>query len=558
MQLLSSRKWALAGAMLAVLLVLFAGGGGVIYAANGAVPGDPLYGLDQAMETTRLRLTSRPEAVVGLLLALAQERLEEAQDLLEAGDLENLGAALEGYGSTVSSLATTLGETEDDQAQELAGLVDVSFSGDLGQEPGSSTELTAETDQDEPELDDADYCTGTETHPVAAALAETYDVEYDQIMGWFCDDNFGLGEIMLALETSQQLEDSANALTVDELLSIRGDKPETAMGWGQVWQDVGLIGKGKASVGPPSAFPVGPSEVADVPEAAQAGPVRAGAELDDPELSCTGVLTHPVAAKLADSYGLDYEQVMAWFCEHSFGLGEIKLALETTEVLSGTEWADLSATDLLSERLESKGWGQIWQEYGLIGRGNGDDSDDPGEGEEDLDDTTGYYCDEAAARRHPVALRLSETYTDTLAVPYDQIMGWFCDSNFGLGEIKLAMEASKAIQENGLPEDSDLLPADMTPEYLLGLRAETGWGEVWHDLGFLGKPSKDKFLAPQDDVTADTLDEKKVPPGKEKEKKPKLQKPAKPKKPAKPEKPDKPEKPSKPAKPEKPAKPPKG
>jgi hypothetical protein len=98
---------------------------------------------------------------------------------------------------------------------------------------------------------------GTEDlHPVAGALAETYETNLEQIMGWFCEESFGFGQIMLALQTAKMEEADAA-----ELLARRAG----GEGWGQIWVDMGVIGKDREA-DPPG----GPPEWAGPPE--HAGP----------------------------------------------------------------------------------------------------------------------------------------------------------------------------------------------------------------------------------------------------------------------------------------------
>ncbi|MGC9334471.1 MAG: DUF5667 domain-containing protein [Anaerolineae bacterium] len=486
------KRWALAGVVLAMILVFVAGTGGAIYAADAAVPGGPLYGLDQAVEATRLRLTSRPEAVVSLLLAIAEERLEEARILLEQGDLANMGKALDGYGSMVSSLTTSLGEAEQGRAEELAALVDSSLSVEAVGYP-----LVAAA---EPGQADIDFCTGAEPHPVAAALAETYPVNYGTIMGWFCEQNLGLGEIMLALETWARAEDFKGVTGITSVEDLLGRRT-AGDGWGQVWQDLGLIGKAaKRPVGPPAAFPVGPPEMAKVPEDVPAGPARTEAGLDDLAAWCVGVEPHPVAEQLAEAYEddeVDYDQIMAWFCD-GFGLGEIKLALETSRE------TDTSPGVLLAESVDG-GWGLIWQKYGLIGKGNDDDIEEPPEDDES-------YC--VGVDPHPVAQKLSDEYD----IEIDEIMRWFCEGRHGLGEIKLALESGQPSSEGkGGP----------TPGDLLSMRKTMGWGEIWQHYGMIGKPDRDE-AGPEIIEEAGPGKDKPLPPGLQKPKKPKPVKPPRP------------------------------
>lgn len=69
---------------------------------------------------------------------------------------------------------------------------------------------------------------------------------------------------------------------------------------------------------------------------------------------------HPLAGKLAAQYGVSPDWVMGYFCNGQ-GMGAIMLALKTSQ-LSGADPASL-----LAMRAAGEGWGQIWQELGLIG-----------------------------------------------------------------------------------------------------------------------------------------------------------------------------------------------
>jgi len=66
-----------AAAVAAALVVTFGGLGGVAYAANGAAPGDFLYGLDRALEA------------VGIGNGASDERLAEAAELVEQGHADH-------------------------------------------------------------------------------------------------------------------------------------------------------------------------------------------------------------------------------------------------------------------------------------------------------------------------------------------------------------------------------------------------------------------------------------------------------------------------------------
>lgn len=117
----------------ALVLGITGGGAGVAYAADGAVPGDALYGLDQAMESARYSLTSTPETRAALALAFADERLAEAQTLIDSGaDGANVQQALDGYGVNISQAASELAAVaasgEQARAEALAQLLQSSLS----------------------------------------------------------------------------------------------------------------------------------------------------------------------------------------------------------------------------------------------------------------------------------------------------------------------------------------------------------------------------------------------------------------------------------------------
>jgi hypothetical protein len=65
-------------------------------------------------------------------------------------------------------------------------------------------------------------------------------------LAFFCEQNFGVGEIKHALETAQQ-EDVE--LSYNEILEMRSKGDQEGMGWGRIWQELGLIGRGKPDKG---------------------------------------------------------------------------------------------------------------------------------------------------------------------------------------------------------------------------------------------------------------------------------------------------------------------
>lgn len=76
----------LVAALLAIVVVTIALGGGVILAANRSMPGDWLYPVKLAAEDARLAFVRAPAGRVDLLLDLVGERTEEIKALAEAGE----------------------------------------------------------------------------------------------------------------------------------------------------------------------------------------------------------------------------------------------------------------------------------------------------------------------------------------------------------------------------------------------------------------------------------------------------------------------------------------
>ena len=98
---------------------------------------------------------------------------------------------------------------------------------------------------------------------------------------------------------------------------------------------------------------------------------------------------HPVAAKIADTYGVDYSVIEGYLCgEPSVPLGQIMLALQTAALQEGVAF-----TDYL-DGFENSSWGQIWQEMDLQGKPDkgtapGEIQDKQGEGNTEDTDTKG-------------------------------------------------------------------------------------------------------------------------------------------------------------------------
>jgi len=116
-----------------------------------------------------------------------------------------------------------------------------------------------EDDQDEVDEEINYFCRPEteEQHPVAVAIAETYGVQEEQVMAWFCEDGFGFGQIMLALQTSQASESDPDALLA---------RRSAGEGWGKIWISMKLIGQESDAHPPGRPEDAGPPEGAGPPE----------------------------------------------------------------------------------------------------------------------------------------------------------------------------------------------------------------------------------------------------------------------------------------------------
>ena len=127
--LLVPRRMEMKSLLIAALgLFTLGGGAGVAYAADGAVPGSPLYGLDRAIEKVQWQLTSSPAGQAQLGLSMAEERLLELQTLAAARAAEDLlqiaGAS---YGESVhqaaAALAAVAAEGGEARTQAVANVI---------------------------------------------------------------------------------------------------------------------------------------------------------------------------------------------------------------------------------------------------------------------------------------------------------------------------------------------------------------------------------------------------------------------------------------------------
>lgn len=99
-------------------------------------------------------------------------------------------------------------------------------------------EITPEVTEEPEEINPV--CEGELNHPVIMRIADQYNMDYEELTGYFCEYDFGVGEIVHLLATYNQMDDETT--TLEDILAMRSDDE---MGWGEIWQNLGLIGSGR-------------------------------------------------------------------------------------------------------------------------------------------------------------------------------------------------------------------------------------------------------------------------------------------------------------------------
>jgi hypothetical protein len=181
-------------------------------------------------------------------------------------------------------------------------------------------EETDEPDVPPPATEPAESieCVDVNPHPVGSAIAEQFDVPYEEIMGWYCA-GYGFGEISIAYSLAAEHD-----MPVEDVFALYAE----LMDWGEVERELA-------------------SE--DEPEATE----EPGE--DDQAAVCTGADPHPAGMALAEQYDVPYEEIMSWFCA-GFGFGEIDLAYSLS-LESG-----LPVDAVFAMKAGGMGWGQIKHE----------------------------------------------------------------------------------------------------------------------------------------------------------------------------------------------------
>jgi hypothetical protein len=198
-----------------------------------------------------------------------------------------------------------------------------------------------------------------------------------------------------------------------------------------------------------------------------------------PITDCTGANPPPKANKLAEEYGVDYTEIMGWFCQH-FGFGEIDLAYGLNK-----QYPEIPVEQIFELRSSGLGWGLIKKQVPALAasitpsttmtttvEGPEITENDTPELPKSLTKGKGaVYCD-GSTEQNPAVLNLARRFGAT----YEEVIGYYCQG-FKLGDINHAYMLSAQ--------------TGTSPGEILALRSEgMNWGEIQKEL--MGNPGKDK------------------------------------------------------------------
>lgn len=198
-----------------------------------------------------------------------------------------------------------------------------------------------------------------------------------------------------------------------------------------------------------------------------------------PITDCVGANPQPKANQLAQEYGVEYSEIMGYFCEH-FGFGEIDLAYGLHML-----YPNIPVEDIFDMRRSGLGWGLIKKQVPALAASltvsptvtttvEGPEiaaSDTPEPPKAVTKGKGAVYCD-GSTDQHPAALNIASKY----GVPYEDIIGWYC-LGFNFGDIHQAYSLSA---QTGTPVGD-----------IFTMKSEgKNWGEIRKEL--LGNPGKNK------------------------------------------------------------------
>ncbi len=111
-----------AGVALAAVFVLAAAGGSTVYAAQGSLPGDALYGVKLTAENAGTVLTFNTDAKAERYLALAERRVEEMDNLASSGRTAALATAALDFEDNLDKALGAAGKSGSASAYETVSL----------------------------------------------------------------------------------------------------------------------------------------------------------------------------------------------------------------------------------------------------------------------------------------------------------------------------------------------------------------------------------------------------------------------------------------------------
>ncbi|MDE2040981.1 MAG: hypothetical protein KGI59_01160, partial [Patescibacteria group bacterium] len=124
----------LASSIVAAVLIMALAGGGVTYAAEGSLPGDPLYSLKtQVVEPLKVALAPTAAAKAAVQADLAQTRLAEAETLAVNGRLDTpkqqqISALLRSYTADLSQTLVQVRHQSPERAEAISANFDASMN----------------------------------------------------------------------------------------------------------------------------------------------------------------------------------------------------------------------------------------------------------------------------------------------------------------------------------------------------------------------------------------------------------------------------------------------
>jgi hypothetical protein len=196
----------------------------LVSAADAAVPGDWMYGVDRAMDGLRVRLALDPKQKAQVERQLAQERLHEAQMLTQRGEPSNVELLRQ-----ESRKALLAAKAADPHATRKA------------EKPAAKILAPAQVEPNERQLEQTrpakgdPYCSGKAARhqPAGEKLAQRLGVNYGEVMRWYCQ-GYKMSEIGLAYRISR-----TTGVGVDQVFARRLN----GLGWGEIMKKYGLNGK---------------------------------------------------------------------------------------------------------------------------------------------------------------------------------------------------------------------------------------------------------------------------------------------------------------------------